>query len=119
VDSVIQPLNNWGLASKFPVDFPIRVFNCFSRHRAAAFTGHLGTLRRFPKHWDRAQINARGTERELLLPVLLRPFLSRSTQLYHADGSKRQRRWTQTFNLFPQAHSLAMPFSSSPYGTGR
>ena len=35
------------LGSKFTIDFPIRAFNFFfSGQRAAAFTGHLGTLQR-------------------------------------------------------------------------
>ena len=101
------------LGSKFTIDFPIRAFNFFFRDKGQqhsrgtwALCKEEFSLCRFPQGWDRAWINVRGTERELLFPVLLRPFLSRSTQLYHADGSKRQRRWTQRLSISFRKHTV-------------
>ena len=107
------------LVSKFTIDFPI--FNYFFRDQGEqrsrgtwAFSKKDFSLCKFPRGWDSAWANARGTERELLFPVLLHPFLSRSSQLYHVDGSKRQRRWTQRLSI-----SFCKTFSSLPDGTGR
>ena len=101
------------LVSKFTIDFPIRAFNFFFRDKGEqgprgtwAFNKEDFSLCKFPRGWDRAWVNARGTEREILFPVLLRPFLSRSTQLYHVDGSKRQRRWTQRLSISFCKHTI-------------
>ena len=101
------------LVSKFTIDFPVKAFNFFFRDKGEkcsrgtwAFNKEDFSLCKFPRGWDRAWVNARGTEREILFPVLLRPFLSRSTQLYHADGSKRQRRWTQRLSISFRKHTV-------------
>ena len=100
------------LGSKFTIDFAIRAFNFFSGQRAAHSRGTWALCKEefslcwFPKGWDRAWINVRGTERELLFLVLFCPFLSRSTQLYHADGSKRQKRWTQKLTISFRKHTV-------------
>ena len=101
------------LSSKFIIDFPIRAFNFFFGSKGEQHSRGTWALRkedfslcRFPARWERAWVNARGTERELLFPILLRPFLSRSTQLYCTDGSRRQRRWTQRLSISFRKHTV-------------
>ena len=101
------------LSSEFIFDFPIKAFNFFFRGKGEqhsqgtwALYKQDFSLCKIPVVWDRAWVNTRGTERELLFPVLLRSFLSRSTQLYHADGSRRQRRWTQRLSISFLKHTV-------------
>lgn len=48
----------------------------------------------FPQGWDMAYTKC-GTVREIIYPLHLHIFLSRSCQLYNKDGSKKERSWIQ------------------------
>lgn len=56
-------------------------------------------LKYFRKGWDRAYINRRGTLHGLIYPIYLRPFLSKSKQLFNKKGEKQPRRYMQKITI--------------------
>lgn len=60
----------------------------------------------FPQGWDRGCTNKRGTVRGIIYPVHFRPFLARSRQLFHNDGSKKERRWIQRLTISFRKHTV-------------